>query len=665
MSNRLAKEKSLYLKEHAENPVNWWPWCKEAFEEAKAHNKPIIVSIGYSSCHWCHVMARECFEDSYIADLMNKHFVCIKVDREERPDIDQIYMEAVQMITQRGGWPLNVFCFPDGKAFFGGTYFPAEDRGQGIIPWPQLLMRISEHFQRKQEELQENAENIVKNLEISNNFSKNDDNTWKNSIILTGSERICGIHDDEWGGFGPAPKFPQPMILDFLFAVRNSESCEKKTDLAQRIDEVLLKTLKAMAHGGIFDQIGGGFMRYSVDQYWAIPHFEKMLYDNGLLLGAYVKGWLRYREPIFKAVIEEIIGWLEREMELEGSVYAASIDADSEGEEGKFYVWSREEVLEVLGQENGRTFCDAYNITEKGNFEGKNNPVWVYDDPKKREALGLFRQKLLEVRDKRERPKRDSKVLLSWNSLVIKSLAEAGFYMGRPEWFKKAMEGLDWIWEKMRDQAGRLRSVYYGGADEKVIHGFLDDYVFYAEACLAVGSKAEWIKEGLAQKYISRAEAVVNEVLKHFKDKEEGGYYFTADNEEALVTRKKAWMENAMPTGNAGMIHCLSEIYAVTGNEEYEQELQSLREAYVEIASQMPNAVSYALSGFTADAVGVCILKVREGLDLEELAKGLRDKPYRKLYIIRDSYLKEDYQLCVGTQCTEPTGDVSTLLGKI
>lgn len=665
MPNRLAKEKSLYLRQHAHNPVDWWPWCSEAFEEAKRTNKLILVSIGYASCHWCHVMEKDCFEDEYIADLMNRNFVCIKVDREERPDLDQVYMESVQMITGRGGWPLNVFCLPDGRPFFGGTYFPLEDRGHGIIPWPQLLIRIIEHYKSRPEELLENAENIVKNLEISNTPIGVGEEDFKNEYLIEAAKAICKTHDDDWGGFGQAPKFPPSMILDFLLAVRYSESCERDSKLTSRIDEVIEKTLKGMAHGGIYDQIGGGFMRYSVDNFWLIPHFEKMLYDNGLLLDIYTKGWLRFRVPLFQSVIEETIDWLQREMLMKYGGFASSIDADSEGVEGKFYVWTPEEVIQILGKDDGKDFCEAYNITKDGNFEDSTtNPAWVYDDDAKRKELKPLREKLLKARSKRIGPTMDQKGLVSWNSLVIRGLANAGYYFNKPEWFKLAVETAEWIWSSMRRSDGKLMSVFY--EDKGEILAYLDDCVFYAEACLEIAAKGDWFEVGLYNKYVERAKVLIEEVLKHFSD-DGVGFYFISDEHEQLLNRKKIWLDNAIPCGNSVLVRIFSQLYGITGEPKYIEEIGKLRGAYAGLLKRAPNAVSNALTGFTEDAIGMVVLKVNDKEDLELIRDKLSERPYRRIfvYLIDNKDQRKKYQLCIGTTCFDPTDELEKVLKKI
>jgi uncharacterized protein YyaL (SSP411 family) len=519
MPNRLSNENSLYLQQHAENPVDWYPWGEEALAAAEASGKPLLVSIGYSACHWCHVMAHESFESDYIAKLMNKHFICVKVDREERPDVDQVYMEAVQMIQQQGGWPLNVFCLPDGRPFFGGTYFPPEDRGHGLIPWPQVLMRIADHYKRSQAELIDNADSIQKNIMASTQAASTGgaSGVWDNAYLLAAAHGICGNHDDQYGGFGGAPKFPQAMTLDFLRAVRRSAAVEAEPELSERIDTVCHATLRAMAHGGLFDQFGGGFARYSVDPHWLIPHFEKMLYDNALLIDAYSRGWLANQDPLYAAVVEETIGWLEREMSAEGGGFYAALDADSEGEEGRYYVWTPEQIDSVLGPtEAARDIRAAYNITAEGNFEhGNSNPALVEADFAVRAKLAPARQQLLAYREaNRVPPGKDTKISTAWNALLIRSMADAGFYFNRPEWLQRARKAADFIWSELTEEldgALRLKAVYYEGVGAQV-DGFLHDYALAAEAFLAIASKIDWVEPGASVIYLERAEACVESV---------------------------------------------------------------------------------------------------------------------------------------------------------
>jgi len=668
MSNRLAEESSLYLRQHANNPVDWWPWCPEAFEEAARRDVPVIISVGYSSCHWCHVMERESFENEYIAGLMNQHFVNIKVDREERPDVDHIYMEAVQMIRQQGGWPLNCFCLPDGQPFFGGTYFPPEDAGQGIIPWPQLLLRISRHYQEKKEDLLDNAESIVKNMQHNNDARTSAAGEWSNQMLLNGAKALYGQFDEKHAGFGAAPKFPPSMKINYLLGVRASAACELGAqDLAGKIDKAVPETLRAMARGGLFDQLGGGFFRYSVDERWEIPHFEKMLYDNGLLLDAYAKGWMRDKDPLFKKVVEETISWLKEDMLADNGGFRSSRDADSEGVEGKYYVWTPESVKEVLGEEDGNRFCTAYGITKEGNFEhGLSNTVLREESVEERDDLQELRKKLLEVRKKRVEPGRDDKQLVSWNALCIRGLAEAGFAFGEMPWLLLARDTVDWIWKEMRDEQGHLFSVYYEdkGATGK---GFLDDYAFTIEALLSVAAYVDLLEPGASQEYIQRAKSLMDLVMAEFRDRAFPGFFFISEGHEKLVVRKKEWFDNAIPSGNSSLIHSLSCLYALTGDSNYAKELADFKNACAQNAQEFPHGISHAMSGLTWDAVGIAVLKAKGITDLQPLQEALLNKPWRRVFLQHTDNPEQPngYQLCVGEQCLDASEDIETVLEKL
>ena len=670
MLNRLSREHSLYLRQHSENPVQWYPWGEAAFKAAEVENKPLLISIGYSACHWCHVMAHESFEDPYIGDLMNQHFICIKVDREERPDVDQVYMEAVQMLQQRGGWPLNVFCLPDGRPFFGGTYFPPEDRGQGLIPWPQLLMRIADHYKHSCQDLEENAEAICKNIMAGAQVSGT---TWRDEILLEVAHGICKNHDDAYGGFGEAPKFPPSMTLNFLKAICGMAPFpEGNSQLADRIDEVYHTTLRAMAHGGIYDQFGGGFARYSVDAHWLIPHFEKMLYDNALLIDAYVRGWLDCKEPLYAAVVEETIDWLEREMSADCGAFYSSLDADSEGGEGRYYVWKPEEVVAVLGSSAAREVCAAYNITEAGNFEeGYSNPALVEPDFVVREQLAGLRKKLREHREsERVAPSKDTKINLSWNCLLIRALADAGFYFDRPEWFDRARRAIDFIWKSMAevsvDGVVSLKSVYYEGADSR-IDGFLHDYALAAEANLAVASKVDWLDPGASIIYRDRAYGCLKTALKEFKDPASMGYFYTAESVETPVARCKEWLDNAMPSGNSALLHALTSACVLTGEEIYSDAIGSLLPAYADHAGKFSAGVAHALEAAVVHGQGVFLIKVIRGQSLDALRDALSKRPWRRIFIetVEVGSLSGAYQLCAGHQCYPPVNTVEELFNEI
>jgi len=666
MPNRLQNENSLYLRQHAENPVDWFPWGPEAFAKAREEDKPVLVSIGYASCHWCHVMAHESFEDAYIAKLMNNHFVCIKVDREERPEVDQIYMDAVQMLNGHGGWPLNVFCLPDGRPFAGGTYFPPDERrGHNIVPWPQLLMRVSDFYLRQRGDLEENARAIIGNLKATNDpFKVSGDRVGKGDFLMA-AQPILDNLDEEFGGFGSAPKFPPSMTLDFLLAMRSSATVESRyPDVAEKIDRAVNLTLTGMAHGGLFDQIGGGFSRYSVDRHWLIPHFEKMLYDNALLIDIYARAHQRYPKEVYRAVVAETIAWLDREMLAGGGCYYASLDADTDGEEGKTYLWNPAEVVEILGQEEGRRFCAAYGISKEGNFEntGLSNPALLESDPEVRDSLRPAREKLLEARNGRPQPGRDNKCLLAWNALLVRGLSRAAFAFGEPAWMEKACRVADWIWRDLRKEGDRLFSVAYDG--EPSGNGKLDDYAYTAEAFLALAAVIDWIEPGQAPVWIERAESLVESVRKHFRDPEAPGFYYISDDHEQLVHRKKEWFDNALPSGNSSMLQCLVALDALTGRADYAEEIDNMRLAYPGIIHSAPSAASHALSALVSQAVGIAVIKARPGADLEGLRAALAARPWRPVFLQVDTsgQLPAAFQLCVGTECLAPTDSMDEVV---
>ena len=665
MPNRLSEENSLYLQQHASNPVEWYPWGEEALKAAETSGKPLLVSIGYSACHWCHVMAHESFEDEYIAGIMNKHFICVKVDREERPDLDQIYMEAVQMIQQQGGWPLNVFCLPDGRPFFGGTYFPPEDRGQGLIPWPQICMRIADFYKRSKGELIENADSIQKNILAGTQAASTGgaSSDWNPECLLEAAQGICGNHDDQYGGFGEAPKFPPAMSLNFLRALRPAA----ESDLAARIDEVSHITLRGMAHGGLFDQFGGGFARYSVDAHWLIPHFEKMLYDNALLIDAYTRAWLDTKDPLYAAVVEETIGWLDREMSAPSGSFYAALDADSEGEEGRYYVWTPEQVDSVLGPSLARELRAAYNITKEGNFEqGKSNPALVEADFVVRVKLADARRQLRECREaERVSPGKDTKISTAWNGMMIRALADAGFYFDRPEWTQRARRAIDFLWSELVTETPegiQLKAVYYERGGAKV-DAFLHDYALLAEACLAVASKIDWVEPGNSATYQARAQACVDQAMRYFTDEHSIGYYFTAEAAETPVARRKEWFDNATPSGNSVMLHALSGLYALTGDGRYAAEFEATLPAYADYAGKVAAGVAHGLEAAATYQSGVVVIKVGVDVDMNALRNALADKAWRRTFIQQSMDLSpKQIQVCLGTQCLTSNDDLAAAM---
>lgn len=663
MANQLANSSSLYLRQHADNPVNWWPWGKEAIEEAQRQDKPILVSVGYSSCHWCHVMAHECFEDPYIAGIMNQHFICIKVDREERPDVDQIYMDAVTMITQRGGWPLHAFCLPDGRPFFGGTYFPPDDRGNGMIPWPQLLMRISEAYRKDRAGLLENAESVIKNIAHLSG-APGGEADWSPQELLVASQQLIGYHDDKLGGFGQAPKFPPCHSLNFLQNLRGSATIENRPDLASHIDRVSLKTLRAMANGGLYDHIGGGFYRYVVDATWTIPHFEKMLYDNAQLLQVFARACLRYDDDRFRAVLRGTLGWLEQEMRVPGG-YAASIDADSPGGEGSYYVWTMDDLQDILGDRAG-AFAKAYGVTEDGNFEaGTTHLCWQDEKADDWTPFAEDRTRLLGIRCRREAPGRDPKILLSWNSLLLKGMIEAGFALEDDRLLARCIVFANELWKGFADSDGNLKRLRYPDQPAEG-EGFLDDYAFFAEALLALAARIDLIEPGASATCIAKAKLLADKARDQFGEESSPGFYYTPETFESPLPRKKEWYDNATPTGNSALLHVFLQLGTVLAEPEYLKAFESLRKAYSGLAERIPNGIGHALSALTAEAIGLPVLRAKAPGCPEGLWKAIRERGGRQLFVLieKNDNPEADWELCVGPQCFEKSKDPFALLEK-
>jgi uncharacterized protein YyaL (SSP411 family) len=565
MPNRLAGETSPYLQQHAANPVDWYPWGEEALERARREDKPILLSVGYSACHWCHVMAHESFEDAGIAALMNRYFVNIKVDREERPDLDQVYQTAHQMLARgAGGWPLTMFLSPDGTPFFGGTYFPKTSR-HGLPGFAELLERIAAIWREKRAEI--GAQNEQVRTALSRTVPKGGAHRseFDEEPVRAMLENMRANFDARFGGFGAAPKFPHPTDL---------ELCLRRH--AQRGDRAALEmaevTLARMCEGGIYDQLGGGFCRYSVDQYWMIPHFEKMLYDNGLLLALLADAWLATENALFARCAEETARWIEREMQSPEGGYYSSLDADSEHEEGKFYVWHRDEVRELLSPEEWQVAGPYWGLDRGANFEGRHWHLHVARTlegtarlagvaPEEAVRLiGAAREKLFAAREKRVRPGRDEKVLVSWNALAIRGMARAGRVFGRPEWIASARRSLDFVRGRMwRD--GRLLATCKDGRAH--LAAYLDDYAFLAAALLEL-LQAEFRAEDL-----EFAESLAEVLLEQFEDSEAGGFFFTARDHEKLVHRAKPGHDAAMPSGNGVAALALNRLAALTGESRY------------------------------------------------------------------------------------------------
>ena len=562
MSNRLATETSPYLLQHAENPVDWYPWGDEALAKAREEDKPILVSVGYSACHWCHVMEHESFENEVIAATMNDLFVNIKVDREERPDLDSLYMSAVQSMTGHGGWPLNVFLTPDGTPFYGGTYFPPDDR-MGMPGFPKVLEAVASAFHERREEVEENAHQIRELLRrATKELPKPDELT--PAILVEASEQLGQSFDARNGGFGGAPKFPQPAALEFLLRQDKRGGGQREAIMVQR-------TLDRMAGGGIYDQIGGGFHRYAVDAIWLVPHFEKMLYDNAQLASVYLAGYQAYGDDRYRQVAEETLDFVARELTDPRGGFHATLDADTAGHEGLFYTWTAQELDEVLGAEDARIAKRWFNVEPEGNFEGRTvlaTPRTAADVADRLgisegallESVARIKRRLLEVREHRERPGRDEKVITAWNGLMLRAFADGSRILGRDDFRDVAENNAEFVLEYLQHNGRLLRSWKDGNAR---IGGFLEDYAFFIDGLLALYRStldARWLDESIR---------LADLMVADFGDPDGPGFYDTSASHETPVARPRDLHDGATPSGNSVAADVLLRLGAMTGNEDY------------------------------------------------------------------------------------------------
>jgi uncharacterized protein YyaL (SSP411 family) len=571
MANRLAQETSPYLLQHRDNPVDWHPWGAEALSRARQLDRPILLSIGYSACHWCHVMERESFEDAATAAYMNEHFVNIKVDREERPDVDALYMEAVQGMTGGGGWPLTVFCDPEGVPFYGGTYFPP-DEGRGMPSFRMVMEAVLEAFAGRRGELQARAAQTRAQLGAIGRIVPAGEAPGA-PLLDEAVEALRQRADMEHGGFGGAPKFPPASALELL--------------LARGVTDIVERTLDAMLAGGIYDQLGGGFARYSVDRAWLVPHFEKMLYDNALLARAYLHGWQALGHERHRRVCEETLDWALREMRGPEGGFFSALDADSEGEEGRFYVWSLAQVREVLG-DAAQPAIDFYGVTERGNFEGGNvlRRAGGASAPEP-DGLADARRALFEARANRVRPGLDDKRLTSWNALMISALAEAGAVLGRGDYLDAARGCADFVLGELRDSSGRPLRTYKDG--EGRLNGYLEDSAFLLEALLALyesSFEARWFEE---------AQALADAMIARFGDPERGGFYSTSGDHEALIARRKEATDHPIPSGNSSAAAGLLRLAALSGERSYEDWASGVLRLFAGAAPRQPDAFAHLL----------------------------------------------------------------------
>jgi uncharacterized protein YyaL (SSP411 family) len=581
LTNALATETSPYLRQHAENPVDWLAWGPTALERSRAENKPLLVSIGYSSCHWCHVMERESFEDPATAALMNESFVCVKVDREERPDVDALYMEAVQGMTGRGGWPLNVFLTPEQVPFYGGTYFPPEPR-PGVPAWSQVLLAIAESWSENREEILAGAKDIRERLSGGARLRPSV-RPVDAGVLDAAVAQMADAYDAKNGGFGGAPKFPQASAIEFL--------------LLREEREMALGTLRAMAGGGIHDLLGGGFARYSVDDTWTVPHFEKMLYDNALLARAYLHGFKSSGEPALLDVCRDTLGWALREMRgPEGGFYSA-LDADSEGVEGRFYVWSVAQLRDALGDDADAAIA-WLGATEQGNFADPHHPepglnVLTDRGPRPGTSTGdgsareRIRARLFEARERRVRPALDDKRLTSWNALMITVLAEAGTVADEPEYTAAATACAEFVLRDLRDEHGRLLRTYNHG--QAKLDAYLEDHAFLLEALIAL------FEASCEERWFTEAVTLADEMITRFADPEHGGFFSTAADGEELIARRKDLEDTPIPSGSSSAAVGLLRLSELTGELDYERHAVSVLALIRDIAPRHPTAFGHAL----------------------------------------------------------------------
>jgi uncharacterized protein YyaL (SSP411 family) len=664
--NRLSEETSPYLLQHKDNPVHWWPWGDDAFAEAKRLDKPVLLSVGYAACHWCHVMAHESFEDEGTARLMNELFVNIKVDREERPDVDALYMNALHHLGEQGGWPLTMFLTPESEPFWGGTYFPKEAI-YGRAPFSHVLREISRVYREERDKVRSNADQLRAAVQPRMEPAA-EDNLNENTLAdLAG--RLSQAIDPDNGGLMGAPKFPNCVILGFLWKLG------LQNGIASCIDGVE-QSLLHIAQGGIYDHLGGGFARYSVDERWLVPHFEKMLYDNALLIDLMTEVWKERRHPLLQIRVAETIEWLLREMIAPDGGFASSYDADSEGVEGKFYVWSRDEVIEALGEKDGAFFCEVYDISEEGNWEGANIPNRLHSmellSPAEEEKLDELRAVLFEKRKARVAPGWDDKVLADWNGLAISALANAGQAFGRPDWIDAAETCFAFVTGRM-ERDGRLLHSYR--AENAKTPAVANDYANMIGAALAL-YRARGDKARLAD-----AERWTQTMQDQYWADPQGGYYLSAAETTDIMVRTLSARDDATPNANAIMLGNLAALYLMTGNERYRATAEALRKG---LAGEAIRFASFHTGYFSALADHLTprhVVLIRGGGE-EALRDALAHISLPGFVI---EWFPEDAEpsqsspafgkkavdgratayVCVGPQCSPPVTDAEALLGTL
>jgi uncharacterized protein YyaL (SSP411 family) len=621
-TNRLIKESSPYLLQHAHNPVDWYPWGSEAFERARKEDKPVFLSIGYSTCHWCHVMEYESFENEQIAKTMNEHFVSIKVDREQRPDIDKIYMSAVQVMTGSGGWPLSVFLTPDGDPFYGGTYFPPNDR-YGRIGFERLLLAIADAWENRRPELLDSGAKISDFL--AGQAGPSEKQKLSITMLENAFDYFRSTFDAANGGFGPHPKFPQPMNLSILLCYFQRTPDDQALQMVE-------KTLDAMARGGIYDHIGGGFHRYSTDARWLVPHFEKMLYDQALLSKVYLQGYLSTKNEAYAKTAQEIFDYVLRDMtDAKGGFYSAE-DADSEGKEGLFYVWEPDEIKNVLGADNARFFNEYYGVTESGNFEDSKSILNITSSTdelakqfkqERKSTEGILaqsRSKLLQYRVDRPRPHRDDKVITAWNGLMISSLAYGGAVLQQEKYIKAAERATQFILDNLRKNR-RLMRYYRQG--RVVGPAFLDDYAFMIMGLL------DLYEATFNAKWLIEANELSEQMIELFWDEKQGGFFLAAEGSEKLIARTKPDSDGAIPSGNSIAALALLKLGRITMNQQFAERATKTLEAFSQQLEQSPgysSAMLMALNFWLGPTQEIVIAGDRDAADTKQMLKLVRGK---------------------------------------
>jgi len=632
MTNRLIHESSPYLRQHADNPVDWYPWGEEAFARARQENKPILLSVGYSACHWCHVMEHESFEDAGIAAVMNAHFVNIKVDREERPDVDHIYMNAVQMLTGRGGWPMTVFLTPEGKPFYGGTYFPPEDR-HGMPGFRRLLQAIAQAYREKPDDVQQTVGQLMERLAALES-PRGVSTAPGGEAVLEAAAQLARAYDPQYGGIGQAPKFPNSSVFDlFLRAAQRAHD--------PRYADMTLHTLRRMAQGGIYDQLGGGFHRYSVDERWLVPHFEKMLYDNAQLVPLYLAAHQVSGEAFFATIARQTLDYVLREMRHPSGGFYSTQDADSEGVEGKFFVWDEREVMDLLGDEIGSLACRYWDITAAGNFEHGNilhvtleieqlaklfgRPVDLV-----REQLDRARHVLFAAREQRVKPGLDTKVLTAWNGLMISAFAKAAELFDDAGYRQAALDAVAFT-ERELQQGDRLRSTWKDGVAK--LNGYLDDYAFLTAALLDVFEAVQ------DRRHLDAAVRLMDSTLAHFWDASAGGFFFTSDDHETLIVRSKPAFDGSIPSGNSMSALNLLRVFHYTGAAAYRDRADVILRLFGDSMRSQPFGFANLLAAVDYSANGpheITLVGVRQNPETTALLRRIRSTyvPNRTLMLL-------------------------------